>query len=125
MNEYKKALIEIRNSYIAQKNKIVEKKEKMVEESFEKQTSYLNSKSFNLISRDNYILSIIGNFIVYVLMRKKTENDLMQIVSDDIDELEKLILLEKKYDMEYKKIMKTIDFITSVDEAEFNKLVIK
>lgn len=125
MNEYKKALIEVRNGYIAQKKEIQERKVAILEESFEKQRRYLDDKTFNLISSNNYILSILGNFIAYVLNKKQTENDLMDIADDDVDKLKELLLLEKKYDLEYGKIMQTLEFLSSISEEEFNKLIFK
>ena len=125
MQEYKKSLVELRNNYIFYKKLIEERKVKVLEQSFEKQREYLNKKTFYLISNNNFILKTIGNFIANVLLKKQTEEDLMDIVTDDIDEFEQLVNLYNKYDLEYKKIIMTLDFINSIDEEEFNKLIFK
>ena len=119
-NEYKKALIGVRNYYIDLSNKRKDEIEAIYEETSEMQMEYLDKSTFNLISSNNRLKNNVGNFIAYRIFKRKTYKNLLYIVLSSVIKVQLLQRNIEFLDNESEKIMNTIDFINSVSETQLN-----
>jgi len=119
--EYKKALVDIRNSYIDYKKSLDDQLINILGISFDKQKQYLDNVSFNLISKENVLLSNIGNLIAYKIFKKRTNKDLIDISTEYFIEYDKVQEEIKRSNIELNKIASAIDFINSIDNKELDK----
>ena len=87
-SDYKKVLVDVRNSYIEQKRILEEELDTISDESFNKQREYLEKASFNLLSSGNVVLNNIGRIIAYKLFGRKTNKKLLDISCYYIDKYE-------------------------------------
>lgn len=120
-NEYKKALMSIRNNNLDLNDRSRFKIESINEKSMNQQIQYLNKKTFNLISSKNRFKSDIGYFIAYNLLKKKTYKELYKIVLENLIEISRLQRNIRYNNEENEKIMNAVNFINSVSESELSK----
>ncbi len=120
-NEYKKALMSIRNNNLDLNDRSRVKIESINEKSMNQQIQYLNKKTFNLISSKNRFKSDIGYFIAYNLLKKKTYKELYKIVLENLIEISRLQRNIRYNNEENEKIMNAVNFINSVSENELSK----
>ena len=104
-NEYKKALMSIRNNNLDLNDRSRVKIESINEKSMNQQIQYLNKKTFNLISSKNRFKSDIGYFIAYNLLKKKTYKELYKIVLENLIEISRLQRNIRYNNEENEKIM--------------------
>ena len=120
-NEYKKALTDIRNTFLDYKKILNEESINILEKSFIKQREYLNGITLNMISSKNIILNNIGNLIAYEIFKKKTNKDLLDITTHYFKEYENIQKEIKRLTKELEKITTTINFIDNINDNEFEK----
>ena len=120
-NEYKKALTDIRNTFLDYKKILNEESVNILEKSFVKQKEYLNGITLNMISSKNIILNNIGNLIAYEIFKKKTNKDLLDITTHYFKEYENIQKEIKRLTKELEKITTTINFIDNINDNEFEK----
>lgn len=120
-NEYKKALMSIRNNNLDLNDRSRVKIESINEKTMNQQIQYLNKKTFNLISSKNRFKSDIGYFIAYNLLKKKTYKELYKIVLENLIEISRLQRNIRYNNEENEKIMNAVNFINSVSENELSK----
>lgn len=82
MEEYRKALISLKNLLIRKNNEDLELIRKNNEESVDCQTLYMNSISFNLFKNNNINLRNILSVIYYKIFKKQIERALLDIILD-------------------------------------------
>lgn len=82
MEEYRKALISLKNLLIRKNNEDLELIRKNNEESVDCQTLYMNSISFNLFKNNNIHLRNILSVIYYKIFKKQIEKALLDIILD-------------------------------------------
>ena len=75
----KSKLVELRNNLISKNNFDKDKIDEYIEKCEEKQTEFMNKRSFNLYKYDNIILNNLLDMIHYFLFKKSTQKKLNEI----------------------------------------------
>lgn len=120
-SDYKKVLADLRNDYIAYKKKLDNQMTDVLAEAFVIQKDYLNKKTFNLISSDNYLLCNIGRFIAYKLHGKRTTKDLINITCTKYIKYGEISREMQRAELEFEKINNAIEFVNATDDNQFTK----
>ena len=123
-SEYKKVLVNARNSYIEQKRILEEELITISDESFNEQREYLEKVSFNLLSSDNVVLNNIGRLIAYRLFGKKTNKKLLDISCYYIDKYETINSDLENINNELIKLTNYLDSDIKISEKELKKYML-
>ena len=120
-SDYKKALVEVRNNYIDLDKKLDEEMTAKKVQMENNIVNYLNRKSFSLISNKNLFLQYLGVVIVYKVLRKKTVNDITEMIKDDYDDYFLTYMQKKELNSQFGNISNAISFIDSISQEQLDK----
>ena len=119
--DYKKALVDIRNSYIDLNKQLKSELETKQGKMEEKISEYLNKKSFNLLSKKNIILRYLGIFIVYKLLKNNVSNGIADMIQEDFSDYFLTYMQIESLNSQSDNINNAISFLDSVSQEQLDK----